>query len=461
MRHLAVVVLAHVLLACSSEPSSDAGATDTANADAPGLDAPGLDAPALDAPALDAGSAVDAFEPIDPDAIYIAPDGDDATGDGSMGAPFFTLVRAWGELAPGRTLYLRGGTYAYAEQQYLQLRDGTPDAMIRVLAYPGEQPTFVAAPGYVGQDLIYFEGSYVHFRGLEIRDFHHDIWTAFRSDSAQHCIFERFDYHHNAGGMAIRMASDGNLILDSDFHHCGSPADGYDGGDGLDVSFTAAGTTNTVRGCRAYWNGDDGFDFYASEGHVVIEGSWAFYNGYVPGTFDEGGNGSGFKLGLATSTSALLREVRSCVAYRNRLWGFVENDAPVAMVVVHNTSVHNGGRNYWFGSWERNRLPGADEPMIIRNNIQYGEAGPGLDDMPYTFADIAIVDHNSWNVATVTDADFESLDPEELLAPRGPDGHLPVIRFLHLAAGSDLVDVGVDVGVPYRGAAPDLGAFER
>jgi hypothetical protein len=27
-------------------------------------------------------------------------------------------------------------------------------------------------------------------------------------------------------------------------------------------------------------------------------------------------------------------------------------------------------------------------------------------------------------------------------------------------AGSDLIDKGVDVGLPYTGSAPDLGAFE-
>jgi hypothetical protein len=29
-----------------------------------------------------------------------------------------------------------------------------------------------------------------------------------------------------------------------------------------------------------------------------------------------------------------------------------------------------------------------------------------------------------------------------------------------LVAGSDLIDKGVDVGIPYNGAAPDLGAYE-
>ncbi len=44
--------------------------------------------------------------------------------------------------------------------------------------------------------------------------------------------------------------------------------------------------------------------------------------------------------------------------------------------------------------------------------------------------------------------------------PRKADGSLPDITFMHLVAGSDLVNAGLDVGLPFIGPAPDLGAFE-
>ncbi|MFA6540950.1 MAG: T9SS type A sorting domain-containing protein, partial [Bacteroidota bacterium] len=34
------------------------------------------------------------------------------------------------------------------------------------------------------------------------------------------------------------------------------------------------------------------------------------------------------------------------------------------------------------------------------------------------------------------------------------------VQFVHLAAGSDLINAGTDVGIPFIGSAPDLGAFE-
>jgi len=44
--------------------------------------------------------------------------------------------------------------------------------------------------------------------------------------------------------------------------------------------------------------------------------------------------------------------------------------------------------------------------------------------------------------------------------PRQADGSLPVITCFHLAEDSDLIDAGVDVGLPYEGETPDIGAFE-
>jgi uncharacterized repeat protein (TIGR02059 family) len=61
---------------------------------------------------------------------------------------------------------------------------------------------------------------------------------------------------------------------------------------------------------------------------------------------------------------------------------------------------------------------------------------------------------------TVSDGDFQSVSTTGMDGPRQADGSLPVLNFLKLAKGSDLIDAGVDVGQAYDGKAPDLGAFE-
>lgn len=70
--------------------------------------------------------------------------------------------------------------------------------------------------------------------------------------------------------------------------------------------------------------------------------------------------------------------------------------------------------------------------------------------------------YNSWDLnIKVSDADFESVSVSRWDAPRQANGSLPVLKNLHLAAGSALINKGGNVRIPYKGAAPDLGAFER
>jgi hypothetical protein len=68
---------------------------------------------------------------------------------------------------------------------------------------------------------------------------------------------------------------------------------------------------------------------------------------------------------------------------------------------------------------------------------------------------------NSWLTPfVVNDSDFISIDTSGVRGPRNADGSLPDLTFMHLASGSDLIDAGTDVGIPFNGLAPDLGAYE-
>jgi hypothetical protein len=69
--------------------------------------------------------------------------------------------------------------------------------------------------------------------------------------------------------------------------------------------------------------------------------------------------------------------------------------------------------------------------------------------------------NNSWTLPVqIGDGDFEDVSATGWDAPRQADGSLPVLRSYHLRATSDLIGKGVDVGLPFKGTAPDLGAFE-
>ena len=47
-----------------------------------------------------------------------------------------------------------------------------------------------------------------------------------------------------------------------------------------------------------------------------------------------------------------------------------------------------------------------------------------------------------------------------MLNARQTDGSLPEIPLLHLVSTSGLIDKGTNVGLPFLGSAPDLGAYE-
>jgi uncharacterized protein YjdB len=141
-------------------------------------------------------------------------------------------------------------------------------------------------------------------------------------------------------------------------------------------------------------------------------------------------------------------------------------DVVCKMNIYNNTIYHNGyykdRSGYIYGIYVENTSGSNDDELarIFKNNISYANeygAVYALNGALYTHA------YNSWDNppgVTMTDADFISVDSTGLSGPRQTDGSLPVTNFLRLARGSDLIDAGTNVGFPFSGSAPDLGAFE-
>lgn len=90
----------------------------------------------------------------------------------------------------------------------------------------------------------------------------------------------------------------------------------------------------------------------------------------------------------------------------------------------------------------------------MKNCVSY------LGGMGNTFRSPNTQTTNSWQGFTVNGMDFVSLDSTgEDGRPRNADGYLPPSKFLRLAATSDLLTAGTDVGIPFPGARPDIGAL--
>lgn len=392
---------------------------------------------------------------------HVAPNGDDAAA-GDLEHPFATLERAWEVVQAGELIYLRGGTHAFAGQQVLTGKSGTAEAPIAVWAYPGEIPVLTRAEGYSANYGLHFEGDYVHFKGLELTGFAQktvadgggNVSPGIRIEDSSHNVFELINSHHNGHGFVLVGASDDNLVLNSDFHHNQDPyttPDTYGNADGIAIAYVPPGLHNTVRGCRFWWNTDDGIDLWENDGYVTIDGCWSWNNGFIPDTTTEAGDGNGFKLGRTTQDlgSTVLRTVTRCLAFGNLANGFDQNGGLGSMELYNDTAYGNGANGFSFGY--------GTAPMTAKNDVSYQNDSHG------GFTAGSSVDHNSWDgtlSVTVGDEDFASISSAGVDGPRQPDGSLPELPFMRLASGSDLIDAGVDVGLPYEGTAPELGAFE-
>ena len=159
---------------------------------------------------------------------------------------------------------------------------------------------------------------------------------------------------------------------------------------------------------------------------------------------DVAGNGNGLKMGRNRKKPK--HRVLGCLAFEHRARGFDANGSSVGIGWFNNTAYKNGTVDFC--------LHGADWHKL-RNCISF--ATP----KPITHAEGADVAHNSWNLPDAIDEkDFQTLSSTGVDGPRGSGGELPDLDFLKPPAGSVLVDAGEDVGRPFKGLAPDIGALE-
>lgn len=411
--------------------------------------------------------------------FYVAPGGNDAAA-GTEAAPWQSFARAQAAVHPGDTVYFRGGRYAFTRATtacatrratvagVVLDKSGTEDAPIRYWAYPGETPVFdfSAMKDDCRVKGIEVAASWLHLKGLEVTGapqqpdnrLNHESWGVWINGN--HNVFERLDLHHNMGPGLFIKDGGWNLVLNSDSHHNYDPYTSNGAGqsaDGFGAHVGAGHPGNVFRGCRAWANTDDGFDLINAYSPVTIEHSWAWQHGYLPGTHTslEAGNGNGIKAGGYGGKyvpNGVKHVVRFSVAFDNKVAGFYANHHPLALDFFHNTAFGN--------AVDFNMLGVAPDGAAVylgtlRNNVAY----PSGARLKVAGADSA---SNSWDLnLDLGPRDFDSVAASGWDAPRKPDGSLPDVPMFHPAAGSHVLDRGADVGLPYRGKAPDLGAFER
>jgi len=123
---LFLIVPLAILIGCGDDSSPGDAAMDSSTlTDGAVSDSSAVDSSIVDSSTVDAGprdSSVDAGPPPPPtacayeapagDVVYVATDGDDDAGDGSMGSPWATITHALDGVADGATILVRPGTYS-------------------------------------------------------------------------------------------------------------------------------------------------------------------------------------------------------------------------------------------------------------------------------------------------------------------------------------------------------------
>ncbi|MDP3682645.1 MAG: T9SS type A sorting domain-containing protein, partial [Ignavibacteria bacterium] len=183
---------------------------------------------------------------------------------------------------------------------------------------------------------------------------------------------------------------------------------------------------------------------------ITIENCIAFRNGVDTWhTGQVNGNGNGIKLG--GNYIATPHIVKNCLAFDNAGnggRGFDENNNLAGQTLYNCTAFRNLRSNYYF-----NNDPLSSGKHSIINCISYLEGTANI------FKN-STLQTNSWQGFTVSTTDFLTVDTTGITNSRNSDGSLPHTNFMHLTDGSDFVDAGTNVGIPYYGSAPDLGFCE-
>jgi len=374
---------------------------------------------------------------------WASPSGSGA-GNGSEGDPL-DIQTAINWCGAGESIGLKGGTYLPTS-----LID-VYKSNISIIAAPGEVPIIdgsnipTAEIDYPGravriyafeenQTNVTIEGVIVQNGpdgGIQLRS--HSGFTL-SNVTIRKCIFRTNGYASLFEGEGFSCEGDVfNLLVDEcdSYGNYDELGDAGLNADGFRISIYSGSAL--FRNCRAWFNSDDGFDAFNNSSSngvstvpVRFQRCRSWKNGYLPdGVTESAGDGNGFKLGGqrdgTTGNNSGGNILQQSFSWRNREVGVTDNSCTIPNEVENVTAYDN----------ERINIETQVATELV-NNLAYQA---GEDNV--SIIDDTNVRFNSWQVATVTDADFVSLDDADADAAR-EQGLIPPMEFLRLKENSPL-----------------------
>ena len=378
---------------------------------------------------------------------FVARGGNDSN-QGTFERPFLTINKAARVAKAGDKVLVRGGIY---KERVLPWNSGSPGAYVTFQNYGNEHVTIDASN--LGQGIILWGVSYIKVKGFTV------------IGSINSCI------HIHDHKDVPDKGSDNNVIEGNIVHDCGTS-----GNNGLYIG----GHGNTIRNNVSYLNGYQGSNrrahgIYVLGNNNLVETNTIHSNARI-GIRMEGRNNiitentihDNKEYGIAVWVDAPL-EAMNIFIQKNlivnnakggiRIWGEGSGGKPDTIYVYNNTIVNSPGE-------EGLVITGGAKNMKIKNNIIMGQftkqligtdsqSVQGYEEDFNIFYGSGFFGYNSVLYNT-----FDQYRSASSWGTNSMSGDPQLRPDYTLSPGSIAIDKGTNVGLPFNGNAPDIGAFE-
>ena len=365
--------------------------------------------------------------------FFVSTEGSDGN-DGSLSSPWRTVIHAWRNSGGGDTVYVRGGTYIES-QMWLRGGGGSNNQFWTLKAYPGETPIFTNARLLPDDD-------YIRIQGLHLTGSSYAKVVSYSEGIHEH--IEILDNVFTGASPALYYICNNGLVQGNTVNLTNA------GSHGLYIMHGSNNIirNNYVRGALKYGIHIYDEEKYPSEGSVSIKNLLVENNTVVgsvrsSGFIISGGDGSKPPIdidGVVIRNNVTINNaangiriafqghIRNVDIFNNVIYGNERSGISITASDVDDITI----KNNIFSSNKRAQIEISSSlnNLVVSHNLYYQPEsdGNGVTDVNPVFGNPLFVN--------VDEADF------------------------HLQENSPAIDAGTDVGLPYTGAAQDIGAFE-
>lgn len=374
---------------------------------------------------------------------YVSPQGSNSN-NGSMNSPWRSINYALGHTKPGDTILLKGSEGNFDEWVEIDAGEGGAAGVEKVIAAaPGPMPVL--------DGIIQIRTSYIRIEGIKIQ-WKNPGQRAAIGVGGHHVSIVDCDISGPGYWGAIEIHADEVLIEGNTVHDFGhGPNHGQSNLDhGIYVA-EGSGITlrdnvvhhNTAYGIHVYDHGGDAITDLVIEGNLVYEnGNKSWHKGII--VSGEGGRVEGIRIN------------------HNVIWGHNEGGISVIgsniEVELYNNTIYEDGVGIRVSNVKG---------LNLKNNLLYQTSTPldisnvSLSNVQADYTNIFPVRNIRWMGSSLSHSEWVSRGygiHDVLSDPALKD---PANEDFELLPGSSAIDSGVNVGLPYAGNAPDLGASEH